>query len=105
MSTPRASLQFTPGNLEEAVAFLKRTRSELRNLRKVRLWQDRLHVIDINQDYFEVLGLGYPDADVVPLLKMINAAYNPATLHEATDLEYKEFDTGRRHRWAEDRVM
>jgi hypothetical protein len=105
MSKALATLQYTPGGLEAATTFLKRTRSELRNLRKVRLWKDRLHVIDINQDYFEILGLGYPDADVVPLLQMINTAYNPATLHDATDLEYKEYDTGRRHRWAEDRVM
>jgi hypothetical protein len=105
MATPLASLQFTPGNLDAAITFLKRTRGELRNLRKVRLWKDRFHVIDINQDYFEILGVGYVDAAVVPLLQMINAAYNPATLHEATDQEYKEYDTGRRHRWAEDRVM
>jgi hypothetical protein len=105
MSTPLATHQYTPGDLDAAIAFVKRTRSELRNLRKVRLWKDRFHIIDINQDYFEVLDLGYPDADVVPLLQMINTAYNPATLHEAMDVEYKEFDTGRRHRWAEDRLM
>ncbi len=105
MSTPRATHQFTPGNLDAAIAFLKRTRSELRNLRRVYIWKDRLHVIDINGDYFEILGIGYPDADVLPLLKMINTAYNPQTIHEPTDAAYKEFDTGRRHCWAEDRVM
>jgi hypothetical protein len=29
-------------------------------------------------------------------------AFNPRTIHEATDDEYK---TGRRHPWAKDRVM
>ena len=93
------------GGLDAALEFLKRTRSELRTLRKVRIWKDHLHIIDVNKDYFEVRGIGYPDADIVPLLKNINTAFNPETIHEPTDLEYKEFDTGRRHPWAEDRVM
>lgn len=105
MPTPRAVHVHDPAQPEGSIAFLKRTRSELRNLRHVRLWKDKFHVIDINKDYFEVQGVGYPDEGIVPLLRMINTAYNPATLHEPTDAEYKEFDTGRRHCWAEDRVM
>jgi hypothetical protein len=105
MTTPRATHDYTPGALDAALEFLKRTRSELRTLRKVRVWRDRLHVIDVNKDYFEVRGLGYADADVVPLLRNINTAFDPKTVHEPTDQEYKEFDTGRRHPWAEDRVM
>jgi hypothetical protein len=105
MATPRATHQFTPGGLEAATAFLKRTRSELRSLRRVHVWKDHFHVIDINQDFFEILGIGYLDTDIIPLLRMINAAYNPKTIHEPIEAEYKEFDTGRRHAWAEDRVM
>ncbi len=105
MSGPLATHDYTPGGLEAALTFLKRTRSELRQLRKVRLWKDRLHIIDVNKDFFEIRGIGYGDADVVPLLKNINTAYNPQTLHEPTEAAYKEFDTGRRHPWAEDRVM
>ena len=85
--------------------FVKRTRAELRMLRKVRLWRDKLQIIDVNKDYFEVRGLGYADADVVGVLRLINTAFNPQTIHQPTYLEYKEFDTGRRHPWAEDRVM
>ena len=84
---------------------MKRTRNELRTLRKVRVWKDKFHIIDVNKDYFEILGVGYPDADIVPLLKNINTAFNPETIHNPIDAEYKEFDTGRRHPWAEDRVM
>jgi hypothetical protein len=40
-----------------------------------------------------------------PLLQSINAVYNPSTIHEPTDAEYKEFKTGRCRPWAEDRVM
>jgi hypothetical protein len=105
MSGPLATHDYVPGGLEAALEFLKRTRSELRQLRKVRIWKDKLHVIDVNKDCFEVRGIGYADADIIPLLKSINTAYNPATIHHQTEDEYKEFDTGRRHPWAEDRVM
>ena len=103
MSTPLATHDFA--NLNAASEFLKRTRAELRQLRKVRVWKDKLHVIDVNKDYFEVRGIGYCDAEVVPLLRMINTAFDPAKIHHPTEQEYKEFDTGRRHPWAEDRVM
>src|SRR5579864_3392719 len=101
MTTPLATFDFTPGNLEAALEFLKRTRAELRQLRKVRLWKDKFHIIDVNKDYFEVRGIGYTDPEIIPLLKSINTAYNPATIHNPTDDAYKEFATGRRHPWAE----
>jgi hypothetical protein len=93
------------GGLSDALEFLKRTRWELRQLRRVRVWKDRLCVYDVNKDYFEVRGIGYADPDIVPLLQMVNTAFNPETIHHPIDAEYKEFDTGRRHPWAEDRVM
>lgn len=105
MSTPRATHDHAPGGIDAALEFLKRTRNELRQLRKVRVWKDKIHVIDVNKDFFEIRGVGYPDADVVPLLRNINTNFNPQTIHEPVDLEYKEFDAGRRHPWAEDRVM
>jgi hypothetical protein len=103
MSAPLATHDFTAAT--EALEFLKRTRWELRTLRFVRVFRDRLQVFDINGDYFEVRGVGYPDEAVVPLLRAVNTAYDPQTIHTATDLEYKELKTGRRHPWAEDRVM
>jgi hypothetical protein len=105
MTAPLATHDFIPGGLDAALEFLKRTRSELRQLRRVRVWKDKLHIIDVNKDFFEVRGIGYPDADIVPLLRNINTAFNPQTIHEPTSSECKEFDTGRRHPWAEDRVM
>ena len=105
MSTPRATHVHEPGNLAPTFEFIKRTRSELRNLRKVRLWKDKFQIIDVNKDFFEIQGIGYPEAEIIPLLRMINTAFNPETIHNPTDAEYKEFDTGRRHPWAEDRVM
>jgi len=105
MNSPLATHDYARGGLEAALEFLKRTRSELRTLRKVRVWKDKIHIIDVNKDFFEIRGIGYGDADIVPLLRNINTAFNPETIHAPTDAEYKEFDTGRRHPWAEDRVM
>jgi hypothetical protein len=105
MTAPLATHDYTHGGLDAALEFLKRTRSELRQLRRVRVWKEKLHIIDVNKDCFEIRGIGYPDADVVPLLRNINTAFNPQTIHEPTEDDYKEFDTGRRHPWAEDRVM
>ena len=105
MAEPIARHEYTQGGLVAALEFLKRTRSELRMLRKVRIWTDKLHIIDVNKDFFEVRGIGYGDADIVPLLRNLNTAFDPQKICEPTDLEYKEFDTVRRHPWAEDRVM
>jgi hypothetical protein len=105
MSAPLAVHDYTPGSLDAALAFLKRTRFELRELRRVRVWKNRLEIFDINHDTFEVRGIGYGDADIVPLLNNINTAFDPQKIHEPVDLDYKEFLTGRRRAWAEDRVM
>jgi hypothetical protein len=103
MSTPLATHDFS--DLPAALEFLKRTRWELRFLRYARVWPDRLQVVDVNGDAFEVRGVGYPHPDAPALLRAVNTAFDPATLAEATDQPYKEFATGRRHAWAEDRVM
>jgi len=105
MAVPLATHDYTAGGLDAVLEFAKRTRAELRSLRMVRVWRDRLHIIDVNKDYFEIRGLGYVDADVVPLLQSINTAFDPQSIHEPIEREFKEYDTGRRHRWAEDRVM
>ncbi len=60
---------------------------------------------DINGDFFEVQALGYADDDVVAALQAVNTAFKPESIHAPTDAEFKEFKTGRRHPWAEDRVM
>jgi hypothetical protein len=103
MSTLIAVAEFT--DLDSAQQFVKRTRWELRELWRVRVFCDRYQLIDVNKDYFELRGIGYRDPGIVPLLRLVNAAFDPATIHEPTTLEYKEFLTGRRWAWAHDRVM
>ncbi len=105
MNAPKAVHDYTQGGLTAALEFLKRTRAELRNLRKARVWKDHVHIIDVNKDYFEIRGIGYADPDIIPLLRQVNTAFDPQKIHEPSTAEYKEFDTGRRHPWAEDRVM
>lgn len=100
-----ASHEFASGTVEDALEFLKRTRSELRMLRRVRVWPDKFRIYDINGDSFEILGLGYPQAEIVKVLDAVNTAYKRDLIHEPTDAEYKEFKTGRRYAWAADRVM
>ena len=101
--TPLATHDFA--DLPGALAFAKRIWAELRLLRVVRAWPDRLHYVDVNGDVFELRGVGFPHPDVVPLLKVVNAAYDPQTVHEPTHLEFKEFPTGRAYPWAHDRAM
>jgi hypothetical protein len=105
MSAPLAIHDHVQGGLDATLEFLKRTRSEMRSLRFVRVWRDHLQIYDVNHDIFEVRGVGYPDAEIVPILQAINTAFDPTKVHDAFDKDYKEYDTGRRHCWAEDRVM
>ena len=93
------------GDVAAVLAFLKRTRDELRELRMMRVWTDRVEVIDINLDAFEIRELGYQHSEIVPVLDAVNAAFNRTTIHSPTKQPYKEFETGRRHPWGEDRVM
>lgn len=103
--TVLASHVHEPGGLDRTLEFLKRTRSELRQLRVAYAWPDRLHVCDVNRDVFEIVGLGYIDPDIIPVFADLNAAYDPQTIHQPTEADYKEFNLGRRRPWAEDRVM
>jgi hypothetical protein len=100
-----AEIRYAAGQVNEVLEFLKRTRSELRMLRKAFVYQDKVQVFDVNGDWFEVQGVGYPDAEIVPVLDAVNTAFNRETIHKPTEDEYKEFKTGRRYTWAADRVM
>jgi hypothetical protein len=105
MPDPLATHDFADGGLDAAIAFFRRTRDELRMLRMVRVSTQWVRLFDINGDYFELTGLGYPDADIVPVLKSFDTPFNPETIQAPIGAEYKEFRTGRRYPWAADRVM
>ena len=99
------SHDYADGGLEAAIAFFRRTRSELRTLRLVRVSTEWVRLFDVNGDCFELRGLGYPDADIVPVLRSFDTPFDPERIHTPIDGEYKEFKTGRRYPWAADRVM
>ena len=105
MTEPLATHDFSDGGLEAAISFFRRTRKELRMLRLVRVSTNWVQLFDINGDYFELRGLGYPDADIVSVLKSFDTPFNPDSIHAPFDGPYKEFKTGRRYPWAADRVM
>lgn len=105
MTAPISTHDHRADDLPATLEFLKRARWELRELRKVHVWIDRFSVLDVNGDYIEVRGVGYPDADIVPLLTAVNAAFDPQTVHAPIAFEYKEFFTGRRDAWAANRAM
>lgn len=64
-----------------------------------------MRIFDVNNDVFEIRGLGYPNPDLIPLLNSIGAVFDPNTIHEPTTAEFKELKTGRCHPWAEDRIL
>ena len=105
MSTPVATHDHVPGELAVTDQFLRSTRWSLREPRMVRVGKDWYRLIDVNKDFVEIRGIGYPDSEIVSLLRGVNAAFDPETIHEPTDQEYKEFLTGRRFPWAHDRVL
>lgn len=105
MHEPLASHDFSDGGLEAALAFFRRTRSELRTLRLVRVSTTSVRLFDVNSDYFELTGLGYLDANIVPVLKSFDTPFKSESIHAPIDAPYKEFKTGRRYPWAADRVM
>ncbi len=102
---PLASCRYGQDNVEEVLEFLKRTRNELRTLRKVRVWKNQLRVYDVNGDCFEVTGIGYADEQIREVLDAVHTAYKPESIHNEIAGPYKEFKTGKRRPWAEDRVM
>jgi hypothetical protein len=105
MPEPVATHDFADGGLDAALVFFRRTRDELRMLRLVRVSTSWVRLFDINGDYFELTGLGYPDAEIAPVLKSFDTPFNPDTIHNPIAGEFKEFKTGRRYPWAADRVM
>ena len=105
MTEPLATHDFADGGLAAAIAFFHRTRNELRTLRKVRVSTESVRLFDVNGDWFELCGLGYPDAEIVPVLQSFDTPFKPELIHEPIDAPYKEFKTGRRYTWANDRVM
>ena len=103
--SPTATHDFAAGEITAALDFLRRIRDQLSTVRMARVWKDRVQVFDVNGDYFELRGVGYPDPDIQTLLDAVNTVYKPESIHAPIAAAYKEFKTGKRYPWAQDRVM
>jgi hypothetical protein len=98
-------VDYRPGELDAVHDFIRQMRYRFPTQRMVRVWPDRIEVFDVNCDAYEIRGLGYSHADVVSVLDAVNAVYRKDVIHEPISLPYKEFKTGKRYTWANDRVM
>jgi hypothetical protein len=102
---PIATHAHQPGQLGDTLEFLKRIRSELSQTRRVQVATDWVRIFDVNSNCFEVTQLGYADEDVIPVLEAVNTVFRPESIHQPIARAYKEFKTGKRRCWAEDRLM
>jgi hypothetical protein len=102
---PVAIHEHRAGELDATLDFLKAMRYKLRELRLARVGKNWVRAIDVNGDFVEIPGLGYVDADVIAVLNALNAVFNKDSIHTPITRPYKEFKTGKRRCWAEDRVM
>ncbi len=85
ITPPIAVHDYEPGGLDAALTFLKRTRYELRQLRKVRAARDVVRIFDVNNDVFEIRGLGYADPDLIPMLEEHQRRFRPEDDSRADD--------------------
>jgi hypothetical protein len=93
------------GELDATLDFLKQMRYKLRELRLARVGENWVRAIDVNGDFVEITSLGYASTDIIPVLNALNAVFNKDSIHTPITRPYKEFKTGKRRCWAEDRVM
>lgn len=102
---PIAVHKHTAGQLEATLDFLKQMRYKLRELRLAHVGEHWLRAFDVNGDFIEVAGVGYADDEILLVLDALNAVYRRDSIHTPITRPYKEFKTGKRRPWAEDRVM
>jgi hypothetical protein len=104
-AAPVAIHQHVAGNLEATLDFLKQMRYKLRELRRAQVGEHWLRAFDVNGDFVEIAGVGFVDEEILAVLDALNAVFNRETIHVPTARPHKEFKTGKRRPWAEDRVM
>jgi hypothetical protein len=89
-----------------ALAFFRANRTSMKILRRVLVAEDTTTVVDINGLQMTLVGLGRANSELVDLLKLTGASYNPATVHHpsrGTD-KTKVFEIIKSDPWGQDRV-
>ena len=75
--------------------------NELQGYNVERAQQQAAEIYDITTQVLQIAS----DEEITTLLDAVNTAYKRDRIHMETTDEYKEFKTGRRYCWAQDRVM
>lgn len=90
----------------EALAFFKANRAELRALRRIIVDGDTTTVVDINGKEMALDGLTLGHQELVELLDLTGASYDPATIHEPSKGKYpaKMWEIVKADPWGQDRV-
>ena len=84
---------------------LRAQRKGFNTANRARIGGGRTVIIDINKDEFTIDGLSFGDANLVPLLQALGAAFNPQELKTlAADAPPREFDLSRVWAWGAERT-
>jgi len=84
---------------------LRAQRKGFNTANRARIGGGRTVIIDINKDEFTIEGLSFGDANLVPLLQALGAAFNPQEFKSlAPDSPPREFDLSRVWAWGAERT-
>jgi hypothetical protein len=84
---------------------LRAQRQAFNTANGVRIEPGRTVIIDINKDEFVIEGLSYGEPNLIPLLKDLGAAFDPAAMAKLTAAETmtREFALSRAWAWGAER--
>jgi hypothetical protein len=101
-----ATLHYEGNNPAEALVFFRTHRAELRTLRRVIVNGNTTTVVDINGKEMALEGLRLGHPELVDLLNLVGASYDPATVHNESKGKdpTKIWEVVKADPWGQDRV-
>jgi hypothetical protein len=101
----RKVYHYRPDEPDVVRKVLRAQRKGFNTANRVRVEAGRTVIIDINKDEFVVEGLGWGDANLLPLLAALGAACNPQEIKQMTATSPpREFDLSRVWAWGAERT-
>ncbi|MBB30555.1 MAG: hypothetical protein CME25_16820 [Gemmatimonadetes bacterium] len=100
-------LRYDGNDAQEALAFFRTHRQEMRALRRLIVGPTGTWVRDMNGEEMWLRGIGPDDPELVTLLTQAGASFNPKTVHEPPvgHSAEKEFQVTKQDPWGHDRVI
>lgn len=97
---------YDPGEPEVIRRILLAQRRGFNTANRVRVERGRTSIIDINRDPFVIEGLSFGDENLVELLKLLGAAFDPQELRRlaADEPTQREFPLSRAWAWGAERT-